>query len=67
VLILGEFVPALPETVALDSVKQPHGHGYTGRTYRIQVDFILRDERWLQSGVAALSVRPLDVKEGGSR
>lgn len=58
VLVLREISPDLRE---MAEATQDASILYTGRTCRRMVTHILRDTRWLQPGIAALSIRPLDA------
>lgn len=56
VLVLREYIPT--PLYALDFIPNPYG--YTGRSVTVTVTYIVRDTEWLQPGVAALSIRPIE-------
>lgn len=47
----------------LDAMAAVQELGYTGRECTVEVTYVLRDEQWLQPGVAALGIQL--INEGG--
>ena len=66
VLVLREFVRTYMDLFDIEPSWIPTDGGYyTGRTLTREVTYVLRDpeHRWLQPGVAALSIRPIPTTD----
>lgn len=50
-----QFMPG--DTIILEEFDPRENEGYTGASIMVHVDYVLRNEEWLQPGVCCMSIR----------